>query len=410
VSRLHDRCSAAALWLATDWRKHGTAVFLALMLAGGLTCASRLRVGSTTPGEALLYPGHPYNVALREVNEKFVGASQLVIVAEGKWPGALRSVRTLEGLDRFARHMKKEGAEGALTVATLLGKIFRTFHEGDPKWNMLPDRDDQVGQLFFLLGSDAGRGDLARFFDPTYTNATITLFYASHRHDTIENAIAQAKRYIAAVSQPDEPVRYLLAGGALGILAAVNEEVARSHRINLALLLTVVFVLSALTYRSVRATLIVMLPSLVAQPMSEAVMVGLGIDLNVNSLPVAAAGIGIGIDYGYYLLSRIAEESSSEGGAGSLENAIARALASTGKTVLFTGLSLTASIAYFVFFPMKFQAQMALLLTFLLAFHLIGALIFIPPMVAWLRPRFALPASGEAPIAPFGPASRGAPG
>jgi predicted RND superfamily exporter protein len=117
----------------------------------------------------------------------------------------------------------------------------------------------------------------------------------------------------------------------------------------------------------------------------------LGIDLNIHSLPVAAVGIGIGIDYGYYVLSRIGEEYGVEE-AGSFESAIARAIRTTGKTVLFTGLSLTASIAYFVFFPMKFQAEMALLLTLLLAFHLLGALLFIPPMVNWIRPRFAVAA------------------
>jgi uncharacterized protein len=389
-SRLYDRFVSGTLWLATDWRRYAAAACLALMLAVGLYCSRLLKVGNATPGDALLYPDHPYNIAFREVNEKFVGAWQLVIVAEGKREGALRSARTLEGLELFARHMTKAGAEGALTPATLLKKIFRTFHEGDPKWHMLPDRDDHVGQLFFLLTPDARRSDLARFVDPTYTNATITLFYSGYGHETIENAIAEAKRYIADESKRDDAVRYLLAGGTLGILAAVNEEVEWSHRINLALILAVVFVLSYLTYGSVRGALIVMLPSLVAQPMSEAVMYWLGIDLNVNSLPVAAVGIGIGIDYGYYLLSRIAEESALDRGAGRLEDAIARALRSTGKTVLFTGLSLTASVVYFVFFPMKFQAQMALLLTFLLAFHLIGALIFIPPMVNLFRPRFML--------------------
>jgi hypothetical protein len=141
--------------------------------------------------------------------------------------------------------------------------------------------------------------------------------------------------------------------------------------------------------------LIVMVPSLIGQPMCEAVMYWLGIDMNINSLPVAAVGIGIGIDYGYYVLSRIVEEYTLDKAGGSFEDAIARAIHTTGKTVLFTGLSLTASIIYFVFFPMKFQAEMALLLTLLLAFHLIGALIFIPPMVNLIRPRFAVAAIDE---------------
>jgi hypothetical protein len=39
---------------------------------------------------------------------------------------------------------------------------------------------------------------------------------------------------------------------------------------------------------------------------------------------------------------------------------------------------------------MKFQADMALLLVLLLGFHLMGALMFIPPMVSLFRPRFAV--------------------
>ncbi len=152
---------------------------------------------------------------------------------------------------------------------------------------------------------------------------------------------------------------------------------------------------SYLTYVSVIGALIVMLPSLVAQPLSEAVMYWLGIDMNINSLPVAAVGIGIGIDYGYYVPQPHRRGIPLDEAGGRFDDAIARAIRTTGKTVLFTGVSLTASIIYWVFFPMKFQAEMALLLTLLLAFHLIGALIFIPPMVNLIRPRFAVAAIDE---------------
>ena len=57
--------------------------------------------------------------------------------------------------------------------------------------------------------------------------------------------------------------------------------------------------------------------------------------------------------------------------------------------------ALTASVIYWCFFPMKFQAQMALLLVFLLAFHLIGALMFIPPLVSLLKPKFAVQYADE---------------
>jgi predicted RND superfamily exporter protein len=426
-SRAYVWIERGLVWLALGWRRKAMAVALVVTLAVGVYYQQKVRIGDTTPGMALLYPDHPYNVAFKKVNEKFLGASQLIIIAEGKAycsddenkacegpdctqcfpedphcpgtqhcvqrPGALKDAKTLNGLDLFARYMAaRPEVGGTVTAAALLKKIFRTFHEGDPKWEILPASNDHVAQLFFLLTSNTRRGEMDRFFDDDYKNATIQVFYKDYTHETITRSIARAKRYIEMHQGPDSAVRYRLAGGLIGILAAVNEEVEWSYRVNLALILVVVFALSWFTYRSVTGALIVMLPSLVAQPLSEAVMYLLNIDFNINSLPVAAVGIGIGIDYGYYVLSRMVEELSVGDG---FDAAIARTFETTGKTVLFTGVSLTASIIFWVFFPMKFQAQMALLLVLLLLFHLIGALVFIPPMVALLKPRFATQGAEE---------------
>ena len=63
----------------------------------------------------------------------------------------------------------------------------------------------------------------------------------------------------------------------------------------------------------------------------------------------------------------------------------------TGKAIMFTGTTLTMSVLFWIFFPMKFQAEMAILLTMLLFFHIVGALAFIPGIVSLLQPRFPLP-------------------
>ncbi len=419
--RVYQAIEAFLIWLAGGWRRPAMAVSLVALLGVGLYFQQQLKVGDTTLGAALLYPDHPYNVAANKVNEKFLGGSQLVIIAEGyaycttegkpcegdgctrcapedagacgaekcvQREGAIKDAATLDQLDLFGRYMaERSEVGGTVTATTLLKKVFRTFHEGDPKWEILPTRNDHVSQLFFLFTSGSRRGENDRFFDMNYTNATIAVFYKDYTHETIEHSIARAKEYITSHGTESQNVRYRLAGGLIGILAAVNEEVEWSYRVNLILILTVVFLLSYATYVSVIGALIVMLPSLVAQPLSEAVMYLFGIDMNINSLPVAAVGIGIGIDYGYYVLSRIVEELAAGEG---FDVAIRRMFETTGKTVMLTGVSLTASIIFWVFFPMKFQADMALLLVLLLGFHLMGALMFIPPMISLFKPRFAI--------------------
>src|SRR3989475_2928075 len=71
------------IWLASGSRRPGMAISLVSLLTFGLYFQHLLKVGDTTPGAALLYPNHPYNIAFGQVNEKFLGASQLVIIAEG---------------------------------------------------------------------------------------------------------------------------------------------------------------------------------------------------------------------------------------------------------------------------------------------------------------------------------------
>ena len=370
-----------------NWRYVVVGVFGVVMVFG-LYFAHQLKTGDTEPGAALLYSDHPYNVAFRKMNEKFVGAANMVIVAEGKKPEAIKDAATLNQLDQFQRYMEQgEGAGGSITATTLLKKIFRTFREGDPKWEMLPVENDHVGQLFFLLTAGTSRGEMDRFFSPDFTNATITVFYNSYNNDVIHGAIQRAKDYIANHTSPDDSVRYRLAGGLFGILAAANEEVDWSYRVNVPLIFLAVFLLSFLTYRSFAAALIVLIPSLVAQPLSEAVMYLVGIDFNINSLPVAAIGIGIGIDYGYYVLSRIVEEYEV---VRDFDKANVRALATTGKAIIFTCTTLVVSVMFWLFHPLKFEAEMAFLLMMLMIFHAIGALVFIPALVSLWHPKFAI--------------------
>jgi predicted RND superfamily exporter protein len=375
-----------------NMRYEVVAVFIATM-AFGVYFAHQLKTGDTSPGMALLYPDHAYNVATAKANSYFVGNSPLVIIAEGKKPGAIKDAATLNQLDLFQRYMEQgEGAGGSVTATTMLKTIFRVFHEGDPKWEMLPTSNDHVGQLFFMVTAGTRRGELDRFFSPDYTNATITVFYKDYDHATIKGAIDRAKQYIATHTRPEDPVRYRLAGGLFGILAAQIEEVDWSYRVNVPLIFLVVFVLSYLTYWSITGAFIVLLPSIVAQPLSEAVMFLMGIDFNINSLPVAAIGIGIGIDYGYYVLSRIVEEYEV---TRDFDEANRRALTTTGEAVMFTGLTITTSMVLWLFHPLKFEAQMAFLLMMLMVFHAIGALVFIPAMVSLLRPRFATKRADE---------------
>jgi len=112
--RVYVGIETSLIWMAQSWRRPVMAAGLVSLLVFGLYFQHQLKVGDMTPGAALLYPGHPYNVAFSKVNEKFVGSSQLVVIAEGKKPEAIKDAKTLNDIDLFQRYMEQgPGAPGS---------------------------------------------------------------------------------------------------------------------------------------------------------------------------------------------------------------------------------------------------------------------------------------------------------
>jgi hypothetical protein len=113
----------------------------------------------------------------------------------------------------------------------------------------------------------------------------------------------------------------------------------------------------------------------------------LEIGLNINTLPVVSVGVGVGIDYGIYLLSRICEEFQT---IGEYSSAVAtRAVKTTGKAIFFTATTMIVGVITWYFFSsMKFQAEMGLLLAIIMFVNIFAALVLIPTMVNFFKPKF----------------------
>jgi predicted RND superfamily exporter protein len=61
-----------------------------------------------------------------------------------------------------------------------------------------------------------------------------------------------------------------------------------------------------------------------------------------------------------------------------------RSLLFTGKVVLLTGLTLAVAVATWAFSPIKFQADMGLLLAFCFLWNMLGALVLLPSLATFL--------------------------
>jgi hypothetical protein len=180
--------------------------------------------------------------------------------------------------------------------------------------------------------------------------------------------------------------QFVMAGGVMGIIAAINDEVERGHVANIILILAVIFVLHSITYSSVPSGLIIFTQIATATMLSLAYMALRGIGLNLNTLPVQSVGVGIGVDYAIYIVDRIRQECAD---TADLDEAVRRAVRTTGMAVSFTATCIVGGIVLWSFSNLRFQAEMAQLLSILMVINMLGAITMVPALYAVFRPKVA---------------------
>lgn len=358
-----------------------------VIIVGGVNIALRVPIGEQEVGSPLLWRDSHYNVSVREINKRFAGANQLIIYLEGNEENILKEPRVLAGIEEFRRYLLQQPeAGGTREIASLVRGLNRLWHYNDPRWQVLPpDRVTAANLLFVYEAGAPNSRAIFEYTDRLGQNGQIVVFYKDAKGDTIREAVARAKKFIA--EHPVEGVRFRLAGGLMGTTAALNEEIDRSEKQATLLVILTVYLLVFGSYGSFTAANMVMIALLAAGVASYMYISFMGIGVNINTLPVTAVGMGIGVDYILYVVDRIRREVPLEG---SMIQGIKRAISTTGMAVTFTATTMIAGIIPWYFMSsLRFSAEMALLLAILLVTHWLSALLLTPALFAIIKPRFA---------------------
>jgi predicted RND superfamily exporter protein len=205
------------------------------------------------------------------------------------------------------------------------------------------------------------------------------MFLTDHKAGTIERVIAAVKRW--RTENPVAGAQFELATGNVGAMAATNETVTAKEFWILAGVFVTVIVMCLITFRSLLGTILVVLPLALVSVLVYAVMAVVGIGLKVSTLPMVALGAGIGVDYGIYLFSRM-QEFLRQGLP--VKDAYERTLRVTGASIIVTGITLAIGVATWVFSPLKFQADIGVMLTFMFLVNMLAAIILLPALATWL--------------------------
>lgn len=345
----------------------------AILFVLGSMQASNLKIGDLHAGAPALHEDSRYNQDTFLITDKYEITVDYISLIVETTPESCTSFEVMTAIDEFQWKMQNiPGVQSAISLASVAKKVNAGYNEGNPKWQVLPRNQSTMVQAVSRVPTSSGllNGDCSVM--------PIILFMEDHKAETI-SVVVDAVKALRDEYQSDE-LQIKLASGPVGVMAATNEAVEASQDPMLYYVFGAVIILCLISFRSIRATLAVVIPLYVVSVLAQALMTFLQIGLTVSTLPVIALGVGIGVDYGIYILSTMTQR-LREGE--DVQSAYLAALRERGSAVLFTGITLAIGVSTWVFSSLKFQMDMGILLTFMFLVNMLGA-IFVLPAIARL--------------------------
>lgn len=345
----------------------------------------QLKVGDANPGSPILWADARYNLDSAAINRQFPGADRMFVVVGGERSNQAKDVEVLDTMLRFQRYMEAQNEiGGTLSIADILPAVNMTLREGNSRYSELGENSLVNGELMYMFENAAEPGDLDRFVDVDRSNAAITLFFGDRQGKTIRTAIARINQFIEENPEVQQ-AKIHLAGGVIGVIAAVNEVILSGQIQSIALALFILVIMCIVVYRSSIAGMFFMVPVVLSNLVTFAFMAWQNIGMNINTVPVAALGIGLGVDYALYICDRI--KSEYQLGKDPLA-AISISLHCAGRGVLVTALVLIASVCVWLFSSLRFQAEMGMLIGLWLTVSALSALFLMPALAYIFKPKF----------------------
>lgn len=369
---------SAGLWRALVCFSRPKGALAALAVAAllawyGFGVSRDLQIGDLSAGAPELREDSRYNQDNAFITANYSNSSDVFVVMVKTPAEQCSRFETLQLVDRFQYYLTNvSGVQSSLSLVDVAERVTAGLNEGSLKWRSVSRNQYVINSSLRYVPSGLMNADCSLL--------PVVLFLEDHKAATLERVSTAVDAF--AQRHNSDQIQFMMGAGNAGFEAATNAVIADAQYEMLLWVYGVVSLLCLLTFRSIRTVICIILPLALTSLLCQALMAKLGIGVKVATLPVIALGVGIGVDYGIYIYARL-NSFLQQGMA--LPEAYYETLRSTGKSVAFTGLTLAIGVVLWVFSPIRFQADMGILLTFMFLLNMLGALILLPALSCLLN-------------------------
>ncbi len=272
------------------------------------------------------------------VADHLLGAFSTGVTVTGK-PGSMKDpklMKILNQLDEWAE--KKKIVKTSLSPSDLIRDMHKAFNGGSPEFDKIPDDRGLISQYLALL-------------DPSTRADFLTDDYAT-THLRIMVKETPTDQWRAELFEPLQKKAKALLGGYHvefpgfmraydgGVTLAVNQLL-----FGFVSAFLVIAIMLGIAFRSLRLSLLSLLPNLLPTAIAMAVMVGMGTTLRATTVMFLSIAVGITFDNTIHLFAGMRER---RGLGLSHDQAMKETLAEIGPPIIFTSLLIAAGLGIFM--------------------------------------------------------------
>jgi predicted RND superfamily exporter protein len=307
--------------------------------------------------------------------------------AEPAEPGAGDKVYTLRELTALLDNASSESR--IMDAGRLVRELKKRInYEGASYYEipLIPERygkqtPQELQQLVsnYLVLLSGNIGEYANdSLEPTAIKTTVQLRTVG-QYDT-NRALDEIHNYVNANFPKN--LRVVVGGSAI-VEDSLNRLVVQSQLISVVVSLFMVFLIIAVSNRSVVAGCIGIAPLSISILINFAVMGFLGIKLNIGTSMVASVSVGIGIDYTIHYLEAFKREYWAGG-----KNFLRRTFTTSGKAIIINAASVGAGFAVLLLSQFNMLADLGLLIALTMGTSALISLTVIPVLLLMINPQF----------------------
>jgi len=270
-------------------------VLICIFFALAATIPFMAKVEVETNIQEFFPPTHSLRKATDYIEEKLVGTTPLEIIFSTSSSAdteaeILIQPETLHYFKDFQLWLKKQPeVDKTVSVVDFIEEMNWGFHAQDEQFLSIPQDPNLISQYLFIYDGE----DMYDFIDEDYQQARVAMNVNVHGANEISNLMKKTEQYLS--QNPLQNTQWRITGA--GRLFADQETLLIEGQIlSLGGALLLIFTLMLILWRSLKDTLICMIPNLSPIVLIFIIMGIFGIWLDMATAMIASVAVGIAID------------------------------------------------------------------------------------------------------------------